>query len=140
VTYHRLLQELITEVERSAHKPQQRLTFMSCLAMLLPQLGLYSVRHFSRLMPLLLEWTHAFDIGAAGAGCHTSLLAGRGQESSWTFVMLAGCAIQAACLACALLALPIGACFWGFASLQCWIALLMLGALLSLCLSYHDDG
>jgi len=99
-------------VERSAHKPQQRLTFMSCLAMLLPRLGLYSVRHFSRLMPLLLEWTHAFDIGAAGAGCHTSLLAGKRQEFSRTFVVLAGGAVQIVCLACALLASPTGACFW----------------------------
>eukprot|EP00775_Hariotina_reticulata_P010038 gene10038-10194_t len=64
-TYHRLLQELITEVERNAHKPQQRLIFMACLAQLLPRLGLYCVRHFSSLMPLLLEWTHAFNIGSA---------------------------------------------------------------------------
>jgi hypothetical protein len=30
-----------------------------CLQALLPQLGLMAVRHFSRLMPLLLEWLHS---------------------------------------------------------------------------------
>jgi hypothetical protein len=30
-----------------------------CLQALLPRLGLMAVRHFGRLMPLLLEWLHS---------------------------------------------------------------------------------
>jgi hypothetical protein len=59
--YHQLLLELITEAERNAHKPQQRRIFMACLARLLPCVGLYVLRHMASLMPLLLEWSHAYD-------------------------------------------------------------------------------
>jgi hypothetical protein len=59
--YHQLLLELITEAERSAHKPQQRLIFMGCLARLLPCISLYVLRHTAALMPLLFEWSHAYD-------------------------------------------------------------------------------
>lgn len=60
-SYHELLQELITEAERNAHKPQQRLIFMGCVARLVPVVELYTVRHFAQLLPLLLEWTHGYD-------------------------------------------------------------------------------
>jgi hypothetical protein len=59
--YHSLVIELVREAERTAFKPQPRLIFMACVARLLPQLGLYVVRHLAALMPLLLEWTHAYD-------------------------------------------------------------------------------
>lgn len=61
--YHTLAQELITEAERNAHSAQKRLVFLACLAKLLPCIGLYIVRYFAQLMPLLLEWTHAYDEG-----------------------------------------------------------------------------
>jgi hypothetical protein len=64
-TYHQLLQELITEAERNAHKPQQRLIFMGCLGRLLPCIGLYVLRHTAALLPLLLEWSHAYDEASA---------------------------------------------------------------------------
>jgi hypothetical protein len=75
--YHQLLQELITEAERNAHKPQQRLIFMGCLGRLLPCIGLYVLRHTAALMPLLLEWSHAYDEASAVAA-----------------VRLLGCAVQ----------------------------------------------
>lgn len=59
--YHSLVLELLQEADRSAHKPQPRLVFMCCLARLVPRLGLYTVRHLAALMPLLLEWVHAYD-------------------------------------------------------------------------------
>lgn len=59
--YHSLLLELLQEAERTAHKPQPRLVFMACVARLVPRLRLYAVRHLAALMPLLLEWVHAFD-------------------------------------------------------------------------------
>lgn len=59
--YHSLMLELLQEAERTAHKPQPRLIFMACVARLVPRLGLYVVRHLAALMPLLLEWTHAYD-------------------------------------------------------------------------------
>eukprot|EP00879_Flechtneria_rotunda_P005699 GHRR01006000.1.p1 GENE.GHRR01006000.1~~GHRR01006000.1.p1 ORF type:complete len:233 (+),score=74.52 GHRR01006000.1:144-842(+) len=59
--YHMLMKELLTEAERSAHKPQQRLIFLACVALLIPRLGLYILRYFAQLMPLLLEWAHAYD-------------------------------------------------------------------------------
>lgn len=59
--YHSLLIELLQEAERTAFKPQPRLVFMACVARLVPQLGLYVVRHLAALMPLLLEWAHAYD-------------------------------------------------------------------------------
>lgn len=60
-TYHSLLLELLQEAERTAHKPAPRLVFMACMGRLLPRLGLYVVRHLEALMPLLLEWVHAYD-------------------------------------------------------------------------------
>jgi hypothetical protein len=65
--YHSLVLELMQEAERTAHKPQPRLIFMACLARLIPRLGLYVVRHFAALMPLLLEWTHAYDADSSVA-------------------------------------------------------------------------
>ncbi|KAF8066261.1 HOL3 [Scenedesmus sp. PABB004] len=59
--YHGLLAELVSEAERSAHKPAQRLVFMACLALLAPRLGLHAARHLGAAMPLLLEWAHAHD-------------------------------------------------------------------------------
>ena len=53
--------ELLQYAERTAHKPQPRLIFMACVACLIPRLGLYVVRHLAALMPLLLDWTHAYD-------------------------------------------------------------------------------
>ena len=35
------------------------------MARLLPQLRLYVVRHLAALMPLLLEWVHAYDEGSS---------------------------------------------------------------------------
>lgn len=60
-TYHSLVLELLQEAERTAHKPAPRLVFMACMGRLLPRLGLYVVRHLAALMPLLLEWVHAYD-------------------------------------------------------------------------------
>lgn len=60
-TYHSFLLELLQEAERTAYKPQPRLVFMACVARLVPRLGLYVVRHLAALMPLLLEWVHAYD-------------------------------------------------------------------------------
>jgi hypothetical protein len=51
-----LLQQLITEAERSGDKPDMRLTFLACLAVLLPAVRLYVVKHLGRILPLLLEW------------------------------------------------------------------------------------
>jgi hypothetical protein len=59
--YHSLLIELLQEAERTAFKPQPRLVFLACVARLVPQIGLYTVRHLAALMPLLLEWVHAYD-------------------------------------------------------------------------------
>lgn len=61
VGYDTMMTEMITEAERNAHKPPQRLIFMACLSRLMPQLMLYTVKYLSRLMPLLLEWLHAHD-------------------------------------------------------------------------------
>lgn len=60
-TYHSFMLELLQEAERTAYKPQPRLVFMACVARLVPRLGLYVVRHLAALMPLLLEWVHAYD-------------------------------------------------------------------------------
>lgn len=57
--------DLVREAERTAHKPKPRLVFMACLARLVPVLGLYTVRHFAALMPLLTEWVHAYDMDSS---------------------------------------------------------------------------
>lgn len=61
--YHTIVQELITEAERNAQNAHKRLIVMACMAKLIPCLGLYIVRYLMQLMPLLLEWTHAYDQG-----------------------------------------------------------------------------
>jgi hypothetical protein len=38
---------------------------MACIARLLPALGLYVTRHLAALLPLLLEWSHAYDDDSA---------------------------------------------------------------------------
>ncbi len=69
--YHMLMQALLTEVERSGHRPVLRLQFMHGLrSQLLPALGLCLVRHFARLMPLLLHWVHAHDLESRVAALH----------------------------------------------------------------------
>jgi hypothetical protein len=73
-TYHALLAELLTAAERGANKPQQRLVLIACFARLSPQLGLYAVRHFSTLMPLLLEWCHAHDEASSVAALQLLVL------------------------------------------------------------------
>ncbi|GLI60462.1 hypothetical protein VaNZ11_002620, partial [Volvox africanus] len=61
VGYHRLTSDLLTEIERQAHVPVRRLTFMPAFGHLLAGLGLTSLRYTCRLMPLLLDWLHAHD-------------------------------------------------------------------------------
>ncbi|GBF96650.1 hypothetical protein Rsub_09283 [Raphidocelis subcapitata] len=74
--YHRLTRELLSEAERAAHKPRQRLVFMACLGLLLPRLRLYAARHLGRLAPLLLEWLLSLDGRSrlAALGCWGALL------------------------------------------------------------------
>jgi len=74
--YHTLLKELLIEAERTAHKRDQRLIFMACLARLLPRVRLYAARHLSRVAPLLLEWLLAVDgqTRCAAAGCWEAVL------------------------------------------------------------------
>lgn len=57
--YHDLLPEMLTEVERTAHVAQRRCVFMAAATPLVAAMGLAAVRHFGRLMPLVLEWLHA---------------------------------------------------------------------------------
>lgn len=58
---HALLSELLTEAERAGHKPALRRVFIACAHRLARTLQLQLLRHFSRLLPLLLEWVHAYD-------------------------------------------------------------------------------
>jgi hypothetical protein len=50
-----LVSALLEEVERSGHKHELFITFTACLVPLLRRLGLYTVKHLPRLMPLLLQ-------------------------------------------------------------------------------------
>ncbi|PNG99881.1 hypothetical protein TSOC_014329, partial [Tetrabaena socialis] len=65
--YHRLASELLTEAERQGHLPARRLPFLAALRHLAPCLGLTLCRHLTRLMPLLLEWLHAWDAASREA-------------------------------------------------------------------------
>ncbi|KAG2493936.1 hypothetical protein HYH03_007867 [Edaphochlamys debaryana] len=59
--YHALAAELLSEMERTAHLPERRMPFMPAAARLVTALGLTTVRHLGRLMPLVLDWLHAPD-------------------------------------------------------------------------------
>lgn len=56
--YSMLMDNLLTETERQAHEPARAAPFLAAMQALAPTLGLLLVRHFARLMPLLLEWLH----------------------------------------------------------------------------------
>ncbi len=48
-------------MERQAHVPARRLAFMPAWSHLQEGMGLTALRYTGRLMPLLLEWLHAYD-------------------------------------------------------------------------------
>lgn len=69
--YGILMVNLLTEVEREAHEAARALPFLSAMQRLVPSLGLITVRHFARLMPLLLEWLHTPNGEVSLAACNT---------------------------------------------------------------------
>ncbi|BDA44453.1 Uncharacterized protein At2g39910 at C-terminar half [Coccomyxa sp. Obi] len=60
--YEWVLGEMLTQGNSYAHVPSRRIAWLQAAQPLLQAMGLASVRHFSRLLPLLLEWLHAPDL------------------------------------------------------------------------------
>ncbi|GAX81724.1 hypothetical protein CEUSTIGMA_g9152.t1 [Chlamydomonas eustigma] len=65
--YHMLASELLLEAERHIHTRTRRLTFLVHFPALVKAIGLSTLRHLSRLMPLLLECLQAFDAPSRAA-------------------------------------------------------------------------
>jgi hypothetical protein len=57
--YHTLLDAMLNEISRTPHVDIKRHAFLESLAMVVPYVGMHIVRHFARLMPLLVEWVHS---------------------------------------------------------------------------------
>ncbi|KAK9915551.1 hypothetical protein WJX75_000610 [Coccomyxa subellipsoidea] len=60
--YEQVLGEMLTQGNSYAHVPARRIVWLQAAQPLLQAMGLASVRSFSRLLPLLLDWVHAPDV------------------------------------------------------------------------------
>lgn len=57
--YHMLLDAMLGEISRTPHVAIKSEAFLEALAMVVPYVGVHIVRHFARLMPLMVEWVHS---------------------------------------------------------------------------------
>ena len=60
--YHKLMTDLLIESERSIYIENKRLPFLLFIRPLIQALGLTILRHLSRLLPLVLESLHSYDV------------------------------------------------------------------------------
>jgi hypothetical protein len=60
--YHLLMMDLLTEAERGLHIKAKRLPFLLYICPLIQAMGLTTLRYISRLMPLVIESLHSYDV------------------------------------------------------------------------------
>lgn len=68
--YHQIMSYLLTEAERGIHIKAKRLPFLLHVSPLIEAMGLTILRYIARLMPLVLESVHSYDVESRSAAVH----------------------------------------------------------------------